>query len=236
MIAAEPRPRAGPRRARRAPAGVRRRRRRRAVRPPDRRRTRTRSSRPTSARLCHSSTGEARRHLRGRAGRLVLPRRAGVRRHGPRLRRDAHRAPGRVRGALPGRRALAALVFDYLGFGASAGEPRQVVDIKAQLDAVAAGDRLRPHARRASTPTASSLWGTSFSGGHVMVLAAEDAAIAAAISQGAFADGLATLAGFGAAQQRAADLARAARPARRAGRPAAAPHPDRRPARLRRRR
>ena len=86
---------------------------------------------------------------------------------------------------------LQALVFDYAGFGDSPGEPRQVVDIKAQLDqwraaiafARTLADRL-------------VLWGTSFSGGHVMVLAAEDPSIAAAISQGAFADGLATLGGF----------------------------------------
>ena len=89
---------------------------------------------------------------------------------------------------------LSALVFDYLGFGASAGEPRQVVDIKAQL---AEYRQAIAHARTLEGVERIVLWGTSFSGGHVMVLAAEDPSIAAAISQGAFADGLATLAGFG---------------------------------------
>jgi uncharacterized protein len=87
-----------------------------------------------------------------------------------------------------------ALVFDYLGFGASPGEPRQVVDIKAQLDQYRAAIA---HARALDGVERIVVWGTSFSGGHVMVLAAEDPQIAAAISQGAFADGLATLAGFG---------------------------------------
>ena len=89
---------------------------------------------------------------------------------------------------------FSAFVFDYRSFGDSAGEPRQVVDIKAQLhewrQAIA-------HARTLEGVERIVLWGTSFSGGHVMVLAAEDRAIAATISQGAFADGLATLSGFG---------------------------------------
>ncbi|MEJ7893898.1 MAG: alpha/beta fold hydrolase [Solirubrobacteraceae bacterium] len=91
-----------------------------------------------------------------------------------------------------------ALVFDYRTFGDSAGEPRQLVDIGAQLD-----DWRAAIAFARSLPEVDAdriaLWGTSFSGGHVMVLAAEDDRVAAAVSQGAFADGLATLAGFGPA-------------------------------------
>jgi len=91
-----------------------------------------------------------------------------------------------------------ALVFDYRTFGDSAGEPRQLVDIGAQLD-----DWRAAIAFARSLPEVDAdriaLWGTSFSGGHVMVLAAEDHRVAAAVSQGAFADGLATLAGFGPA-------------------------------------
>jgi uncharacterized protein len=84
---------------------------------------------------------------------------------------------------------FAALVFDYRHFGASGGEPRQLLDIERQhedwraaiefargLDGI---DRERV-----------ALWGTSFSGGHVAVLAAEDQHLAAAISQGPYLDGL----------------------------------------------
>ncbi len=89
---------------------------------------------------------------------------------------------------------FSALVFDYRSFGDSAGEPRQVVDIGAQL---AEWRQAIAFARTQEEIERVVVWGTSFSGGHVMVLAAEDPQIAAAISQGAFADGLATLAGFG---------------------------------------
>jgi len=96
------------------------------------------------------------------------------------------------------RAGLAALVFDYRGFGDSGGEPRQVVDIAAQHDdwrAAIAFARSLPEVDAERV----ALWGTSFSGGHVMVLASEDQRIAAAVSQGSFADGLATLGGFGLA-------------------------------------
>lgn len=77
---------------------------------------------------------------------------------------------------------LAALAFDYRHFGASDGQPRQLMDIGRQLDdwraAIAYarsldgidGDRV-------------ALWGTSFSGGHVATLAARDSSIAAILSQ-----------------------------------------------------
>lgn len=91
---------------------------------------------------------------------------------------------------------LGALVFDYRHFGDSGGEPRQLVDIAGQHDDWRAAIA---YARGLAEVDRVAVWGTSFSGGHVMVLAAEDAGIAAAVSQGAFADGLATLAGFGVA-------------------------------------
>jgi dienelactone hydrolase len=77
---------------------------------------------------------------------------------------------------------FAALVFDYRHFGASSGTPRQLLDINRQLDdwraAIATVRGLVGlDARRVA------LWGTSFSGGHVAALAAEDTKIAAVISQ-----------------------------------------------------
>jgi cephalosporin-C deacetylase-like acetyl esterase len=76
----------------------------------------------------------------------------------------------------------AALVFDYRGFGASEGTPRQVLDIGAQLrDWAAAIAYVRGH--RAIDGRTVVLWGTSFSGGHVLTTAARDHRIAGVIAQ-----------------------------------------------------
>jgi pimeloyl-ACP methyl ester carboxylesterase len=93
---------------------------------------------------------------------------------------------------------LAALVFDYRNFGDSEGEPRQLLDISRQHDdwraAVAFARSLD-----GVDPQRIVLWGSSFSGGHVAVLAAEDPRVAAAISQAPFADGIAALQAAGPA-------------------------------------
>lgn len=87
---------------------------------------------------------------------------------------------------------LAALVFDYRHFGASEGEPRQILDIKMQLAdwsaAVAYARTLEGIDKERI-----ALWGTSFSGGHVMQIAAQDRRIAAVVAQVPFVDGLAIL-------------------------------------------
>ena len=84
---------------------------------------------------------------------------------------------------------LAALVFDYRHFGDSGGSPRQLLDISRQHDdwraAIAFARGLE-----GIDPDRVALFGTSFSGGHVAVLAAEDERVAAAISQAPFLDGL----------------------------------------------
>jgi dienelactone hydrolase len=91
---------------------------------------------------------------------------------------------------------LAAVVFDYRHFGASSGEPRQLLDIKRQLaDWAAAITFARSRAEIDSARIA--LWGTSFSGGHVMETAARDPQIAAVIAQAPFADGLRNLPSLG---------------------------------------
>jgi uncharacterized protein len=62
------------------------------------------------------------------------------------------------------------LVFDYRHFGPSDGEPRQLVDVKRQhQDWISAVG----HARARADVDASriALWGSSFSGGHVMAVA-----------------------------------------------------------------
>jgi len=84
------------------------------------------------------------------------------------------------------------LLFDYRGFGESGGEPRQVIDIKAQQEDYRAAIRA---ATRVPWVDASQLvlFGSSFSGGHVVTVASGDAQIAAVIAQAPFADGLAQL-------------------------------------------
>lgn len=75
-----------------------------------------------------------------------------------------------------------ALVFDYRHFGESEGQPRQLLDIgRQQQDWRAA----IAHARGLANVDAERivLWGTSFSGGHVMAIAAEYAWLAAIIAQ-----------------------------------------------------
>lgn len=74
------------------------------------------------------------------------------------------------------------VTFDYRGFGDSAGEPRQVLDIPMQhQDWAAALD----FARRLDgvDPGRVVAWGTSFGGGHVLTLAGRGEPLAAVIAQ-----------------------------------------------------
>lgn len=88
---------------------------------------------------------------------------------------------------------LDVLVFDYRGFGASDGFPRQRVAYRHQRAdyhaAIAAARALR-----GVDPEQIVLWGTSYSGGHVIPVAVEDGRIAAVLSLTPAVDGLAALA------------------------------------------
>lgn len=87
----------------------------------------------------------------------------------------------------------ACLVFDYRHFGASTGEPRQLLDIGRQLadwHAAIAHARVQPEV----DGTRVVLFGTSFSGGHVLQVAADDGQISAVIAQCPFTDGPASVA------------------------------------------
>ncbi len=90
---------------------------------------------------------------------------------------------------------LAVVVFDYRHFGASTGEPRQLLDIGRQLDdwraAIAFARSLE-----GVDPERVAIWGTSFGGGHAITIAAEDHRLAAAIAQVPMADGIAALGVF----------------------------------------
>ena len=94
---------------------------------------------------------------------------------------------------------MAALVFDYRHFGSSSGEPRQLLDIRRQL---ADWRAAVAHARNLPgvDPRRVALWGSSFSGGHVIEIAARDPSIAAVVSQAPFTSGLSTIAAGSARQ------------------------------------
>ncbi|MCZ8380564.1 alpha/beta fold hydrolase [Mycobacterium sp. CPCC 205372] len=85
---------------------------------------------------------------------------------------------------------LDVLAFDYRGFGSSEGEPRQSVSVARQLAdyraALAAAQRLPGVDRRRIV-----LWGSSFSGSHVLRVAAECPEVAAVIAMTPLTSGLA---------------------------------------------
>ena len=84
------------------------------------------------------------------------------------------------------------LLFDYRGFGASGGSPRQLVSVQRQRRdyhaAVAAARRLP-----GVDPERIVLWGISYAGGHVVVAAAQDQRVAATISVTPAMDGIPVL-------------------------------------------
>lgn len=84
---------------------------------------------------------------------------------------------------------FAVLLFDYRHFGASTGLPRQLLDIGRQQDDYRAAVQW---ARRAEgiDPDRIALWGSSFSGGHVLAVAATDPRIAAVIAQAPYTDSI----------------------------------------------
>lgn len=85
----------------------------------------------------------------------------------------------------------ACLVFDYRNFGDSEGQPRQVLDVRMQLQ-----DWVAAVAYARTLPGIDghriALWGTSFAGGHVIATAARLPGIAAVVSQCPFTDSVAS--------------------------------------------
>lgn len=93
---------------------------------------------------------------------------------------------------------IAAMAFDYRHFGDSAGEPRQLLEIRKQREDYHAAIAF---ARSLAWVDAERIaaFGSSFSGGHVLHVGARDHRLAAIVSQCPFTDGLATLPAIGAA-------------------------------------
>ena len=77
---------------------------------------------------------------------------------------------------------LGALVFDNRNFGASDGEPRQEIDpwmqVRDYRDAITFAETL------SETDTANiGVWGSSYSGGHVLVVGATDRRVQCVVAQ-----------------------------------------------------
>ena len=118
------------------------------------------------------------------AGRPVV-----VMAHGFGATRDAGLTPFAERFAAAGADVV---VFDYRGFGTSDGTPRQSVDHRRHREdyrSVVAHVR----AMDGVDPDRVVLWGSSYSGGHVVAVAADDPLLAGVVSQGAAMDGLAAV-------------------------------------------
>ena len=86
-----------------------------------------------------------------------------------------------------------AIVFDYRQWGASTGQPREALSVPRQLEdyrTVVRWARAQPDIDESQI----FAWGTSFSGMHVVELAASDSQLAGAIAQAPLVDGFAAAA------------------------------------------
>ena len=83
---------------------------------------------------------------------------------------------------------MAALTFDYRGFGDSGGDERQVLNIHRQLEDVSAAIAFA-RSIEGVNPARIGLWGSSFGGGMALETAAQDHSLSCAIAQVPFADG-----------------------------------------------
>lgn len=86
---------------------------------------------------------------------------------------------------------MAVFLFDYRGFNDSEGKPRNYVNPGRHLQD---WDAAIAYVKKLSSVDAGrmALWGTSFSGGHVIVEAAKHPEVRAVVSQVPFTDGLST--------------------------------------------
>jgi uncharacterized protein len=89
------------------------------------------------------------------------------------------------------RMGMAVFLFDYRGFNDSQGEPRNYINPGRHLED---WDAAIAYVKKLDTVDAKrmALWGTSFSGGHVIVEAARHPEIRAVVSQVPFTDGIST--------------------------------------------
>ncbi len=98
---------------------------------------------------------------------------------------------------------LASLVFDYRGFGSSDGAPRQDIDPHAQITDYRNAISFARQVREVDGERIG-VWGTSYSGGHALMVAALDRRVKAAVSQVPLIDGWETFARLAGEEGRAA--------------------------------
>ena len=91
---------------------------------------------------------------------------------------------------------IAALAFTYRHFGDSTGQPRQLLSIKRQL---ADWDAAIAHVKTRGDVDGNrvAVWGSSFGGGHAIIVASRHPELRAAVSQCPFTDGLASARALG---------------------------------------
>jgi len=94
------------------------------------------------------------------------------------------------------RAGIAALTFTYRYFGDSGGQPRQLLSIKKQL---ADWDAALAHVKTRTDVdgTRVAVWGSSFGGGHAIIVASRHPELRAAVSQCPFTDGIASARALG---------------------------------------
>jgi len=128
-------------------------------------------------------------HFTGAGDALATPvgRPVVVMAHGLGGTKDSGLAPFAERLAAAG---LDVLAFDYRGFGASEGEPRQTVSMAAQLADYRAA-MTAAAALPGVDPQRLVLWGVSLAGGHVLAAGARRDDVAAVVSMVPLVDGLA---------------------------------------------
>ncbi len=87
---------------------------------------------------------------------------------------------------------IAVFLFDYRGFNDSEGEPRNYINPSRHLED---WDAAIAYVKKLGTVDVKrmALWGTSFSGGHVIVEAAKHPEVRAVVSQVPFTDGMSTM-------------------------------------------
>ena len=81
------------------------------------------------------------------------------------------------------KRASPAVVYDNRNFGASDGEPRQEIDPWLQISDYSRRHYLRAEPAEQTDRDRIGVWGSSYSGAHVLVVAAIDRRVKCVVSQ-----------------------------------------------------
>ena len=78
---------------------------------------------------------------------------------------------------------FAVLAYDHQNFGDSEGEPRQEIDPKKQIQGYSSAITYLQSLTNLVDPERIGIWGTSYSGGHVLVVSATDKRVKCVVSQ-----------------------------------------------------